>query len=176
MELSARDKLFKGIFIVLSVVISVLIQNTAHLSIEIGGARCFLALPVCVILAIGETEGVAALIGLLGGLLLDVSSGVHTCYNAVFFCLVCFICSALISALLRNTFITNMVFTVSISIMYALLYWLFFIIFKGETGRELTLFTFYLPSALYTLIISPLVWLAARPIKQYFKRKEERKN
>ncbi len=146
--------------------IAALIQNTAGLSIEIGGCRCFLIIPVSIILSLGESEGTAAFYGLLGGMLWDLSAVSHICFNAVFLCIVCFFCSALISNLLRDTFITNMLLTAVPIHLYVFFYWLFFIIINGHTGAAGTLFTFYLPSALYTIIVSILVWLVAVPYKR----------
>ncbi len=172
MTSAARRNFIKGLILAVLVLLAAIIQNASGFSIEIGGARCFLILPVCVVLGIGENEFAASLIGLWGGLLWDTVSAVHTCYNAVFLCIVCFICSAFITEILRDTFITNMIFTFFVSVLYVLFYWLFFIIIKGVDGAEYSLFTFYLPSALYTFIVSALVWLIYRPIKKKFQFSE----
>lgn len=174
MELSAKRKFIKAALSAALVLLSVLIQNTPHLSIEIGGARCFLVLPVCIILGIGENEAFAAALGLFGGMLWDMSSAVHMGFNAVFICIACFLSSAFISVILRNTFITNMIFTVSASFLYALLYWLVFIMIKGMDGAQNSLFTFYLPSALYTAAVSAAVYFAAKHIKRALNREKKK--
>ncbi|MCD7722957.1 MAG: rod shape-determining protein MreD [Clostridiales bacterium] len=174
MELSAKRRFFKGAVLAALALISVLIQNTPALSIEIGGARCFLVLPVCIVLGIGENEASAALLGLFGGMLWDISSSVHMGFNAIFLCIFCFFSSAFISVILRNTFITNMLFTVSASFLYALLYWLIFIIIKGMDGAQNTLFSFYLPSAIYTAVVSVAVYFAAKSIKRLLNREKKR--
>lgn len=73
--------------------------------------------------------------------------------------------AALITYIIRNTFITNFIFSTVFILIYCILYWLFFIIIKDVRGAELSLFTFYLPSALYTIIITPVIYLILRPIK-----------
>ena len=117
------------------------------------------------ILGSGEDERFAAVIALVGGMLWDLSSAVHLGFNAVYMCIMCFFGAALITYIIRNTFITNFIFSTVFILIYCILYWLFFIIIKDVRGAELSLFTFYLPSALYTIIITPVIYLILRPIK-----------
>lgn len=64
MDQTYRQRTGKIICYVILVCLAALIQNTSGLSIEIGGARCFLLLPVCMMIGIGEDERTAALIAL----------------------------------------------------------------------------------------------------------------
>ena len=52
-----------------------------------------------------------------------------------------------------------------------LLYWLCFILIKGVDGGTNTLFTFYLPCALYTAVVAPILWFLLRPLRQRLNRK-----
>ncbi len=165
MDLSYKQRTLKVVVYLILTALAALIQNTAGLTIEIGGARCFLLLPVCMILGSGEDERFAAVIALVGGMLWDLSSAVHLGFNAIYMCIMCFFGAALITYILRNTFITNFIFSVVFILIYCILYWLFFIIIKDVRGAELSLFTFYLPSALYTIVITPFIYLILRPIK-----------
>lgn len=165
MDLSYKQRTLKVVVYLILTALAALIQNTAGLTIEIGGARCFLLLPVCMILGSGEDERFAAVIALVGGMLWDLSSAVHLGFNAIYMCIMCFFGAALITYILRNTFITNFIFSVVFILIYCILYWLFFIIIKDVRGAELSLFTFYLPSALYTIVITPFIYLILRTIK-----------
>ncbi len=165
MDLSYKQRTLKVVVYLILTALAALIQNTAGLTIEIGEARCFLLLPVCMILGSGEDERFAAVIALVGGMLWDLSSAVHLGFNAIYMCIMCFFGAALITYILRNTFITNFIFSVVFILIYCILYWLFFIIIKDVRGAELSLFTFYLPSALYTIVITPFIYLILRPIK-----------
>lgn len=165
MDLSYKQRTLKVVVYLILTALAALIQNTAGLTIEIGGARCLLLLPVCMILGSGEDERFAAVIALVGGMLWDLSSAVHLGFNAIYMCIMCFFGAALITYILRNTFITNFIFSVVFILIYCILYWLFFIIIKDVRGAELSLFTFYLPSALYTIVITPFIYLILRPIK-----------
>ena len=146
--------------------IAALIQNTQGLTLEIGGARCFLILPVCMIIGMGEDEFWAGILGLFGGILWDLTSAQHHGFNAIFICLFCFFGAALVTYYVRATFLTGFIFSAAEIFTYCLFYWLFFIIFKGMHGAELTLFSFYLPSAIYTIAITPIVWMCIYPVKK----------
>lgn len=166
MELSYKQRCMKLIIYIIIIAAAALIQNTDGLTIEIGGARCFVLLPVCIIIGMGEDERLAGLLGLLGGNLWDMTSSVHMGFNAIFICLVCFFSAALVTYIIRNTFITNMIFSVLSSAIYCILYWLLFIIVKGVDGAELSLFYFYIPCGIYTAISAPFLWFCITPIKK----------
>ena len=166
MELSYKQRVTKSIVYIIIVSLAALLQNTNGLMLEIGGARCFLLVPVCVMLGIGEDERLSALLGLFGGMLWDLSSPAHMGFNAIFICVSCFISASLVTYIIRNTFITSFIFSALSIIFYAVLYWLLFIIAKDIKGAELSLFTFYLPSAIYTIAIIPLIRICINPIKK----------
>ncbi len=166
MDLKYQNRVTKTIIYFISAVIAALIQNTAGLTLEIGGARCFILIPLCIILGMGEDEFFAGMLGLFGGLLWDTTSSVHLGFNAVFLCIACYLSAAAVNYIVRDTFITAIVFSITAIFIYSLLYWLFFIIIKGVSGAELTLFSFYIPCAVYTSVITPIVWICASPIKK----------
>ena len=166
MDLSYRKKISKTIIYILIIAAAAIIQNTNGLTIEIGEARCFLLLPVTIMIGMGEDEGFAGILGLIGGLFWDLNSAVHFGFNAAFMCISCFCCAALVTYIIRNTFISNFVFSALSAFVYAFLYWLFFIIIKGVHGAELSLFSFYLPSAVYTMLTAPFIWFFINWIKK----------
>lgn len=166
MDLSYKQRTTKYFVYIILVSIAALIQNTNGLTIEIGGARCFLLLPVCVVLGMGEDERLAAILALFGGMLWDLSSSAHMGFNAVYMCILCFFSAAFVTYIIRNTFLTNFIFCVITILLYCLLYWLFFIIIKNIKGAELSLFSFYLPSGIYTILITPIIYFSLKPLKK----------
>lgn len=166
MDLKYQNRVTKTIVYFIIAAAASLIQNTAGLTIEIAGARCFILIPLCIVLGMGEDEFFAGMLGLFGGILWDLTSAVHLGFNAVFLCIACCLSAMAVTYIVRDTFITAMVFSITAIFMYSLLYWLFFIIIKGVNGAELTLFSFYIPCAVYTAVITPIVWLCAKPIKK----------
>lgn len=165
MELSKKQKTMKYFCYCLMILLADLLQNTGGLFPQVFGARCFLLLPLAIILAMGEDIIASAFMGLFAGLLWDMSGAVHLGFNCIFIAVVCFLSSALVTYIVRDTFITNMICAALVIILYCFLYWLFFIVIKGVDGGETTLFSFYIPCAIYTLILTPVIWLIMKPVK-----------
>lgn len=165
MELTKKQKTIKYFCYCLVIIFADLLQNTAGLFPQIFGARCLLLLPAAIILAMGEDMLAGAIIGLFAGLLWDLTSAVHLGFNCIFLMIMCLISSALVSYITRDTFITNMISSAAAILLYCLLYWLIFIIIKGVNGGELTILTFYIPCAIYTCALAPVLWLLLKPIK-----------
>lgn len=165
MELSKKQKTMKYFCYCLMILLADLLQNTGDLFPQIFGARCFLLLPLAIILSMGEDIIASAFMGLFAGLLWDMSGAVHLGFNCIFIAVVCFLSSALVTYIVRDTFITNMICAALVIILYCFLYWLFFIVIKGVDGGETTLFSFYIPCAIYTLILTPVIWLIMKPVK-----------
>lgn len=165
MELSKKQKTMKYFCYCLMILLADLLQNTGGLFPQVFGARCFLLLPLAIILAMGEDIIASAFMGLFAGLLWDMSGAVHLGFNCIFIAVVCFLSSALVTYIVRDTFITNMICAALVIILYCFLYWLFFIVIKGVDGGETTLFSFYIPCAIYTLILTPVIWFIMKPVK-----------
>ncbi len=165
MELSKKQKTMKYFCYCLMILLADLLQNTGGLFPQVFGARCFLLLPLAIILSMGEDIIASAFMGLFAGLLWDMSGAVHLGFNCIFIAVVCFLSSALVTYIVRDTFITNMICAALVIILYCFLYWLFFIVIKGVDGGETTLFSFYIPCAIYTLILTPVIWLIMKPVK-----------
>lgn len=165
METTKKKNQFKYITYCLLIVAAGIIQNVSGLFPEIWGARCFFLIPVTIILIIGEDEKTAALIGLFSGLIWDMHSPAHMGFNCLFMMLACFLIGAVVSRILRDVFITNLIAAIGATVLYCLLYWLFFIIIKGVSGGTNLILSFYLPCALYTSILTPVFWLFLKPIK-----------
>lgn len=170
--MTKSQRVSKYFFYGLIILLCDLLQNVAGLFPEIMGARCFLILPASIILSMGEDEKGAAILGFFAGLLWDLTSGVHMGFNCIFIMIMCFFSAALITYIVRDTFITNMIASIFTTIIYCLLYWLFFIIIKGVDGGEMTLLTFYIPCMIYTIALTPVMWLILKPIKKKYKNSE----
>jgi len=166
MELTKKQRTIKYFCYFLVIVLTDLLQNVSGLFPEIAGARCFLLLPAAIIFAMGENILAGSLIGLFAGLLWDLTGAVHMGFNCIFILLFCLIASALTTYITRDTFITNMIMTAVTIIFYCLIYWLCFIVIKGSGNETAILFRFYVPCAIYTAVLSPVLWLILNPMKR----------
>lgn len=173
MELTKKQRTIKYICCFFVILVSDLLQNVSGLFPEIAGSRCFLLLNTAVILAMGEGILAGSLIGLFAGLLWDMSGAVHMGFNCIFIMLFCLIASSLTSYIARDTFITNMIMTSLTVISYCLVYWLLFIVIKGSGNEAEILLKFYIPCGVYTLALSPVVWLILSPMKRKLNKTNE---
>lgn len=173
MELTRKQKTIKYLCFCLIILLADLLQNTIGLFPQIFGARCFLLLPVAVILAMGEDILTGALLGLFAGLLWDLSAAVHLGFNCIYFAVICLLSSALVSYIARDTFITNMISSAVSIVLYCIIYWLCFIVIRGVGSGEMTLFSFYLPCAVYTAALSPVLWLMLKAVKRRLNREQK---
>ena len=155
MGLSYREKTIKYVIYCVVLLVASLLQNVSGLFPHIGSARCFFLIPVSIILGINEDERIAALLGLFGGFLWDAVSVQHMGFNCIFLMLVCFISSALVSYIFRNTFITGFISSAAAIVLYTLVYWLIFILLMSPEGAGGALLFFYIPSAVYTIVLTP---------------------
>ena len=151
-------KCAKYIILFLLILLADLVQNVAGLSIEIAGIRCFFLIPTALCLSIDEDEKVAAFMGLFAGLLWDLTSLNHLGFNCIYIMLACFIVSTLETYIIRNNFLNFMFVSTFFTLLYSVLYWLFFIVIKGVDGAVGSIGTFYLPSAVYTIIIGAVLY------------------
>ncbi|MBR2133627.1 MAG: hypothetical protein IJ851_02845 [Eubacterium sp.] len=165
MELTSQQRKIKYAVLCGALLVLHLLQNVGGLFPEIAGARCFLLLPAAVFISIGEAPFAAAMLGLFSGMLWDLTSLVHMGFNCLFFMFLCCITSALTLYIARDTFITNIILSSAAVIFYCFIYWVFFILIKGVRGAELTILSFYLPSAIYTIIISFAEYFVIKAIK-----------
>ena len=165
MELNSRQRKIKYACLALIILALDLLQNVGGLFPELFGARCFLLIPAVIYISIGEEPFKAAMLGLFAGLLWDLTSLVHMGFNCLFFMLICYLASALTIFVARDTFLTNFILSTAVTFIYCFIYWLFFILIKGVDGGELTIISFYLPSAVYTVIVSLALYALYKPVK-----------
>lgn len=164
MDLTKRDRTIKYVVYCLLIAVSSLLQNASGSLLELGNARCFLVIPVVVVLGIDEDERVAGLLGLFGGLLWDAVAGQHLGFNAIFLMLFCYISSALVSYLLVSRYWIRFGFCVVAELIYVLLYWLLFVMTKGDNTAGATFGYFYIPCFFYTAFVSLLVAWVLSPL------------
>lgn len=165
MQLSKKERTIKYVVYCLIIVGSALLQNIAGLWPQIGSARCFFLVPVTIVLGINEDEKYSALFGFFGGLLWDIVSAQHMGFNCIFLMLVCYISSALVTYLFRDTYLISAVSCSVGTLLYCLVYWLLFVVIGGSEGSAVSFVYFYLPCFVYTSVVSLALCWILRQIK-----------
>ena len=166
MDNEKKITIFRCFILAFIIVLVATAQNTLSMVFQIGGARCFIIVPVVVAVGMFENEGTSAFLGLFAGMLIDMVSGVQMGYNAIILCFTALCCSLFVSNIMRSTILTSLIFNSISIVVYVVLYWLFFMIFAGVEDGAKSLFTFYLPSAVYTFIVSPFIFSFIRAIRK----------
>lgn len=166
MELTKKEKTTKYVIYCLVIAVASLFQNVGGLWFEIGGARCFFLIPVCIILGLDEDEKVSALLGLFAGFLWDMLSAQHMGFNSIFLMVLCYIVSAFVTFIFRDTFVIEFVSTLILTLLYVLLYWLFFVLRRGVEGSAVSFLNFYFPCFVYTAFMMPILYLILTPLKR----------
>ena len=173
MELTKKERTIKYITFAVVILAAALCQNVLSPHLEIGGARCFILLPAAVMLGINEDEKLAALYGLFAGALCDMVSAQTRGFHCIYIMTACYIASALVTFIFRSTFWYQLICAVLTVIFFCLLYWLLFVFIGGGEGSAYMLLRFYLPSALYTIALSPFVYLLLKPLGEKLNKIEK---
>lgn len=106
--------------------------------------------------------------GLFGGALWDTVTAASDGYNALFLMMFCALCGTLMRIFLRNNIVTYIMMNTGITMFYFLTYVLFFITARGVGGAGTMLLRYYLPMALYSLILTPLWYMLIRFVNRKF--------
>ena len=158
-----KNRITRRILLLLFLLLTAVLQNTAGLFLEPFGARAFLLIPAAVVVGMFERSLFGALLGAFAGALWDLTS-VHDGFNTVFLFFVAFISGMLISRLMRNGVLTALTLSTAFTAVYIALYVLVFFVFAGAQNSGALLFGFYLPSFLYSVAVSPLQYLFVKAI------------
>ncbi len=134
-----------------------LVQNSPYVLPEIFGARALILLPLVVSIAMFEREIAAAVFGALAGILWDICS-VKDGFNSVVLLLICAVCSLLIIRLMRNNILTALVLGAGSIVTYCVIYIIINLLFGGAGASISQIFTFYLPTGIYTLLFVPVFY------------------
>lgn len=160
MELTKKQKIIKYVLYCVMLLAANLLQNTGGLFPQIFSAHCFLLIPLAITLAMNEGELEATLLGLFAGLMWDLVSADHLGFNSVFLALACLFAAYAAGHWIRSVYLTDLVFCIAFTVLYAFLYWLLFLVLFESDKNYTCLWTFYLPSAVYTAVLSAvIVWI-----------------
>lgn len=166
MELTKKQKTIQYVLYGVMLLAASLLQNTGGLFPTVFSAHCFLLVPLAVALAMQENELEAALIGLFAGLLWDLVSADHLGFNSIFLTAACLFASYAAGHWIRSVYLTDLVFCVFFSLLYSVLYWLLFLVLFENNKNYASFWTFYLPSGVYTAVVSAAVVFFTRLIRK----------
>lgn len=166
MGLTAEKKrlIIRRVIFAVLLVFCAVIQNTPGLLPEPFGAHQLAVTVMVVCIAMFERETAGMLLGLLAGVVLDVTGGTQG-INAILLTVVGLVCGMLVNNMIRNNIVTALIFSALALLVHTFVYWIVFVPAAGVHGGRLLL-TFCLPSVLYTVIFTPLWFLITRGISR----------
>lgn len=143
-------------------------QNSLRIFPDIFGVRPALLISAAVCIAMYEGEIAGAAAGLFAGALWDTVTGAADGYNALFLAVSCAFCGVVLRIFLRNNILTYIWVNSIVTVLYFASYVLFFITSRGIDGGLSIFFKYYLPMAVYSLILTPFWYLIIRRVNRKF--------
>ncbi|MBQ9067092.1 MAG: rod shape-determining protein MreD [Clostridia bacterium] len=157
----AKKRLYRTrAFYVILILVSVVLQNTPHLFPTILGAHAWLLLPLSVCISMFERNLSAGVFAILAGAFWDVATAKGDGFYAIFFLVTSTVVCVLMTYLFRNNLVTALLLSAAVILLFCVVHWLLFVLVRGN-GTSLFL-TFYLPSALYTFLFTPVYYVIIR--------------
>lgn len=164
----------RALFVVL-IVLTAVFQHTKGAVPSVFGARAFLLIPVAVCISMHEKSMGGLSFGILAGVLWDFATVRGDGFYAVMLALAGFTAGAAVAYIMRNNIFSALILSAGASAFVSIGYWLVFILLKGYEGAWEILFSFYLPSALYTFIFTAVYYYLVRAIVRATTDKKQNK-
>lgn len=163
----STKKTVKWVSYIAVLLVLFVLQTTPGL-FSIMGVRPILILPFAICFSMFETEKRSAIIGALAGGLLDISSAKLFGFSAAILMICCVACSLLVMYLAKLN-IANAIFLCATTLgVYLLLDFTFYYAIWGFDNLGVILLQNMLPMAIYTLAITPLIYLGTRKLYYTF--------
>ena len=163
-----RQKLFRRAIFALLLAACALLQHTRGAFVHIGSVHAWLLVPAVVAVAMSERAVPATLFGAFAGVLWDYARVGVDGFFALWFALVAFLCSTLVTCWVRNNLPAALVLSGAALVLTAAVQWLCFVVLPGQGSAAAVLFGHALPSALFSFLFAPpLCWLVQRTAKAF---------
>lgn len=159
----------KRIILGFIIVLAALLQNTPGVMPQMFSANAMLLIPVCISIAMFESEIVSLGFGLIAGLLWDFTSSEGYFFHSIVLCIAAFFVSMLVRRRVRNTLFGSMILTFGTAFLHNTVYWILFILIPQPYGAGGVYFRFYFLSCIYTVLVGIVIYLLVRPIEKTFR-------
>lgn len=150
------------------VLLTALLQNTDGLLPSPLGFRAMPLIPAVVCISMFERELPGMFFGVFAGLLWDSAARTGTNLHAILLTVLAFVCGCLITHLMRNNILTALLLGGSATAVFLLFCFFKEFIFSGRIDGAYKLLTFYIPSAVYTVLFLPLLYYIVHRIEKKF--------
>ena len=166
-----KQKLLRRAIYGLLLVVCALLQHTRGAFLHVGNIHAWLLVPAVVAVAMQEQAVPATLFGAFAGVLWDYAHVGADGVFALWFALLAFVCSTLVTFWVRNNLPAALMLSGAALCLTAVLQWFCFVVLPGQGSAAAVLFGHALPSALFSFLFAPpLYWLARRTASAFSKQ------
>lgn len=153
----------RGMFIFL-IALSAAIQHSGVFTPSLFSAKAMLLIPALVSVAMFEKSMAGLFFGVLAGALWDFASPKGDGFFAVVLAVAGYFICVILTYFMRNNIYSAVIINTALSFFVNVFYWLWFIFSKGYESSVDVLFSFYLPSALFTCLFIFIYYYVAKLI------------
>ncbi len=166
-ETQNKKLIIRRICLALIILLLSVMQNTDGFFPQIFGVRALLLIPFVVCVGMFERDIWGMILGLFAGLLWDITAS-GASFNALFLLAAGFVCGTLINTIMRNNIVTAGILSFIFSVFYNVGYWLFHYIITPMDSAAFILIRYYIPSIIYTTVLTPVIFLLVRGLEKRF--------
>lgn len=167
--LGSKKLIARRALLAVFVIITFVFQNTGGLFPEPFGIRALLLIPLTVCISMFEREFAGIFYGLLSGVLLDAFSAQSTVFNSLMFTVFGFAAGSLITYLMRNNLLCATILTAAAALFYNILSFIVYSAFDSLDSPVVTFLRYYLASAFFTVLMTPVYYFIVRVISKQLK-------
>lgn len=149
-----------------------LLQAAPRLFPAIGGAHPLPLIPAVVCIAMFEGPLTGAGIGVGSGLLWALYADRLFGFDALLLMVVGCICGLLVQVLIRNNWMSALLLNAATLVVYVLIDWLVRFVLFAQDGAGYALLHILLPNALYTFVLSPVIYILAYRVARGLRESE----
>ena len=158
----SRNNFLRWMTYVIELVLLYLIHSTPGLIPEIFGARPGLLIPAAIMIAMFEGDTGGMVIGILSGLLIDLSGGSVLGVHAILLGVLCYFIGLSTMDLIKTNFFTALLFGAVSILLVCLIQWFLFYVVWNYGNNSYALVRHYLPKSAYTFCVVPLLYFFNR--------------
>lgn len=168
-KLGGKKTVERRAILIALAVLTFIFQNTGGLFPSPFGIKAILLIPLTICIAMFEREFAGIFFGLLSGVMLDSFSSQSVVFNSLFFTVIGFTAGALITYLMRNNLLCATIMTAVASVFYSTLLFVVYSAFDPIENHFIFYLRYYLASAIFTVLMTPVYYIIVRAIFKEFK-------
>lgn len=157
------------------IAVTAVFQHTDGWIPEFFGTKAMLLVPLVVTIAMYERSMSGLFFGAFAGVLWDFATVRGDGFFSVMLACTGFFIGSFVTYFIRNNLISSLILNLCSIGIVNVSYWLIFVLRKGYEGAQEVLFSYYLPSVLYTMIFAFIYYYLVGFIVKATVKKEKRK-